>query len=92
MPESKDAKVKISRRDHYDALKKRGIYKEHYETIEFPERIAYVYDWYNKISWCGFSTSNIKAFFWGVRVRPKPWEFELILALDRETKILEGQN
>jgi hypothetical protein len=48
--------------------------------------MEYIYNWYKALTWHDVKPSEIKAYFWGIGVKPEPWEFELLLALDRDSR------
>ena len=84
-PVDPKAKTPVSRRDHYAQLAKSGI-KKGGEEVPFPDKLAYLYKWYKELSWHSLAPSEIKAYFDCMDVKPKHWEVELLLALDRDTK------
>jgi len=63
-----------------------GKVKPDYELPDFPEEMAYIYNWYKALTWSEVKPTEIQAYFNGIGVKPKPWEFELLLALDRDTR------
>jgi hypothetical protein len=84
-PVDAGSKAQVSRSDHAAQLRKSGIEDPQYVLPDFPRKLGYIWNWYCDLTAYGLTPPNILAYFQLIGIKPKRFEVELLMRLDRET-------
>lgn len=85
----------LSRKDHYDQLKKSGIVDPESVIPEFPNETAYIWGWFNELCIVcegSLKPTDIEAYFRLKRITLKPFELDALYRLNSALKTVQRNN